>query len=64
MSIANPISPDHDALRDDVRMLGHELGAVLRDLGEPGLYEQVETVRAVGDRPADGGLHCARLDLR
>ncbi|MEM6333491.1 MAG: phosphoenolpyruvate carboxylase [Planctomycetota bacterium] len=62
MTIANPISPDHDALRDDVRMLGHELGAVLRDLGEPGLYEQVETVRAValarreGDPQAEARL--------
>ncbi|MEM9790943.1 MAG: phosphoenolpyruvate carboxylase [Planctomycetota bacterium] len=39
-------SPD-EPLRRDVSMLGHELGAVLRELGGPGTYELVEDIRAI-----------------
>jgi len=36
-----------EPLRRDVRMLGQELGAVLRELADPGVYDLVEDVRAV-----------------
>jgi len=52
-------SPQDFPLRRDVRMLGYELGKVLKTHGSPGLYELVEEVRALakarreGDREAD-----------
>ncbi|MEM0915668.1 MAG: phosphoenolpyruvate carboxylase [Planctomycetota bacterium] len=43
-----------EALRRDVRMLGHELGTVLRELGRPGTFERVEDIRAVSRARRDG----------
>jgi phosphoenolpyruvate carboxylase len=52
-----------EPLRRDVRMLGQELGAVLRDLAEPGVYGLVEEVRAVSLARREGVAN-AELRLR
>ena len=44
------MSDPHKSLRDDVRLLGHLLGATLRAAGGDDLFEQVEEVRALAKR--------------
>jgi phosphoenolpyruvate carboxylase len=44
----------HQPLRDDVRRLGAWLGDTLRELGEEGLYDDVERVRALAKSARDG----------
>ncbi len=46
--------PPDFPLRRDVRMLGYELGKVLKDHGRPGLYDLVEEVRALAKSRRDG----------
>ena len=54
--------PKDDPLRDDVRVLGALVGALLREQGGVGLFERVETVRQAsirtreGDRDAEAGM--------
>ncbi|MFN7145212.1 MAG: phosphoenolpyruvate carboxylase, partial [Myxococcota bacterium] len=56
-------------LRADVRLLGDTLGRVLRERGEPGLFDTVERVRALskaaraGDRSAESQLEALLAGL-
>ncbi|MFN3168073.1 MAG: phosphoenolpyruvate carboxylase [Phycisphaeraceae bacterium] len=57
MTATNPTTtqpPPDFPLRRDVRMLGYELGKVLKTHGEPGLYDLVEQVRALAKARRDG----------
>lgn len=47
-------TPPDFPLRRDVRMLGFELGQVLKSHGKPGLYDLVEEVRALAKARRDG----------
>ena len=52
----------HAPLRDNVRLLGEELGAVLREQSGERLYDTVETIRqAAVESRSDGEMELARL---
>ncbi len=53
-SATTPIIDPHAALRDDVRLLGGLLGDTLKEQAGQHLYDQVEAIRLLGKKAAEG----------
>ena len=53
----------HAPLRDNVRLLGEELGAVLREQSGERLYDTVETIRQLTGQANDTQVNNAQVGL-
>ena len=54
-------TPPDFPLRRDVRMLGYELGKVLKSHGNDGLYDLVEEVRALAKARREGDVEADQM---
>jgi len=54
-------APDDSLLRRDIRILGDELGRILKRHGDEGLFELVEEIRALAKRRRAGDEEAGRL---